>query len=96
MALVALFPIFYFEKVGDSWGVTTMNNTIRGFWQHTNGKVYAVECDTFGKILGGVGPLDPDNLHDPDHYDYKPAIVGWLMDAVAQRQLRRVAPASSR
>ena len=73
-----------------------MNNTIRGFWQHTNGKIYAVECDTFGKILGGVGPLDSNNLHDLDHYDYKLAIVDWLNDAVAQRKLHRVAPASVR
>ena len=72
-----------------------MNNTIRGFWQHANGKIYAVECDTFGRILGGVGPLDADDLHDLDHYDYKPAIVDWLKYAVAQRKLRRVAPASS-
>ena len=73
-----------------------MNNTIRGFWQHRNGKVYAIECDTFGKILGGVGPLDPHNLHDLDHYDYKTAIVDWLKDAVAQKKLHRVAPSPCR
>jgi len=78
------------------WGAEAMDNTIRGFWQHTNGKVYAVECDTFGKIIGGVGPLDPNALHDLNHYDYKPAITGWLMEAVAQRKLRRLTPASCR
>ncbi|MHC4705234.1 MAG: hypothetical protein ACYTFQ_32195 [Planctomycetota bacterium] len=31
-----------------------MNNTIRGFWQHTNGKIYAVECDTVGNIIGAA------------------------------------------
>lgn len=73
-----------------------MNNTIRGFWQHTNDSIYAVECDTFGKIIGGVGPLDPNDLQDLDHYDYKPAITGWLAEAVAQHKLRRIARASSR
>jgi len=47
---------------------------VKGFWQHTNGKIYAIKSDTFGKIIGGVGPLDPDDLHDLDDYDYKPAI----------------------
>ena len=73
-----------------------MNNTIRGFWRHTNGKIYAVECDTFGRIVGGVGPLDPHDLHDLDHYDYKPAIVSWLTDAITQGKLRRLSPASCR
>ena len=65
-------------------------STIKGFWQHTNGKIYAVESDTFGKILGGVGPLDPNDLHDLEEYDYKPTITKWLADAFAQHKLRRV------
>ncbi len=73
-----------------------MNNTIRGFWQHTNGAIYAVECDTFGQITGGVGPLDPNDLQDLDRYVYKPAITGWLAEAVAERKLRRIAAASRR
>ncbi len=76
------------------WGAEAMENTVRDFWQHTNGKIYAVECDTFGNIIGGVGPLDPKALHDLDHYDYKPAITGWLIDAVALHKLRRLTPAS--
>jgi hypothetical protein len=66
--------------------------TVRGFWQHVNGKIYAVESDTFGKIIGGVGPLDPDNLRDLEDYDYKPVIVDWLEEALAQRKLRRINP----
>jgi hypothetical protein len=65
-------------------------DTIKGFWQHVNGKIYAVESDTFGKIVGGVGPLDPDDLHDLEEYDYKPAINKWLADAAAQHKLHRV------
>lgn len=66
--------------------------TIKGFWQHQNGKIYAVESTTFGEILGGVGPLDPDDLHDLDDYDYKPAIVQWLARAVAEHELHRINP----
>jgi len=58
--------------------------------------IYAVECDTFGKIIGRVGPLDPNDLQDLDHCAYKPAITGWLAEAVAQHKLRRITPASSR
>ena len=71
-------------------------NTIKGFWRHKNGKIYAVESDTFGKIIGGVGPLDPDDLRDLDDYDYKPAIVRWLAEAVAQHKLHRINPSSQR
>ena len=68
--------------------------TVRGFWQHMNGKVYAVESDTFGKILGAAGPLDSNDLRDLDQYDYKPAITGWVADAVARHALRRIEPTS--
>ena len=66
--------------------------TVKGFWQHTNGKIYAVESDTFGKIIGGAGPLDPDDLHELDEYDYKPAITDWLQEAVARHKLHRINP----
>jgi hypothetical protein len=71
-------------------------DTIKGFWQHVNGKIYAVESDTFGKIVGGVGPLDPDDLHDLEEYDYKPAITKWLADTIAQHKLRRITVHSCR
>jgi hypothetical protein len=64
--------------------------TTKGFWQHVNGKVYAVESTTFGRIVGGAGPLDPEDLRNLDEYDYKPAIVDWLQKAVAEHKLRRV------
>ena len=65
---------------------------IKGFWQHTNGKIYAVKSDTFGKILGGIGPLDPDNLYGLDEYEYNSAIIDWLQEAVARHKLRRINP----
>ena len=66
--------------------------TVKGFWQHENGKIYAVESDTFGKVVGAVGPLDADHLLDPEDYDYKPAIVDWLEEALAQHKLHRFRP----
>jgi hypothetical protein len=71
-------------------------NTIRGFWQHKNGNIYAVESDTFGRVIGGVGPLNPDDLHDLGDYDYKPAITGWVAEAVAQHKLHRINPSLCR
>ena len=67
--------------------------TTKGFWQHIpTGKIYAVESTTFGKIVGGVGPWDPADLHDLDDYDYTPAILEWLERAVAEHKLRRIHP----
>jgi len=67
--------------------------TVKGFWKDIlTGNIYAIESDTFGKIVGGVGPLDPDELHDLDDYDYTPAILEWLERAVAEHKLRRIDP----
>ena len=63
---------------------------MKTFWQHDNGKVYAVESDTFGKVTGAAGPLDMDDLHDLDVYRYGPAIVEWVETAIAQHKLRQV------
>jgi len=67
-------------------------STVKGFWQHENGKIYAVESDTFGKILRGAGPLDPDDLRNPEDYEYRSGIVDWLQQSLAHRKLRRYTP----
>ena len=64
--------------------------TIKGFWQHENGKIYAVESTTLGEIVGGAGPVDPDNLKDLEDYDYRPAILEWLERALAEKKLHRI------
>lgn len=66
--------------------------TVKGFWQHANGKIYAVESTSFGRILGGAGPLDPTGLRNLDDYEYRPAIKEWLEEALAQRKLYRFNP----
>jgi len=65
-------------------------SVVRGFWQHENGKIYAVESDSFGTITGGVGPLDANNMKALENYDYKRVIVDWLKDALAQGKLHRM------
>jgi len=75
----------YRRKKGDTMA------TIKGFWEDiSTGKIYAIESNTFGKIVGGVGPLKPDELRDLEDYDYTQAIVDWLERAVAEHKLRRI------
>ena len=64
-------------------------DTIKGFWQHENGKVYAVQSTTLGEIVGAAGPFDPDDLGDLENYDYTPAIVDWVKKALAEKKLHR-------
>lgn len=63
--------------------------TIKGFWQHENGKVYAIQSTTLGEIVGAAGPFDPDDIGDLENYDYGPAIVDWVKRALAEKKLRR-------
>ena len=70
--------------------------SVKGFWQNiSNGDIYAIETDTYGKIVGGVGPLDANDLHDLNDYDYKPAIIEWLERALAEHKLRSFKPRKS-
>ena len=67
--------------------------TTKGFWQDSRtGKIYAIESTSFGKIVGGVGPLDENDLRDLDDYNYEPAIIEWLEEAVAKNRLHRINP----
>ena len=63
--------------------------TIKGFWQHENGKVYAIQSTTLGEIVGAVGPIDPHDIGDLENYDYTPAIVDWIKQALAEKKLHR-------
>ena len=65
---------------------------MKTFWQHVNGKVYAVESDTFGRIIGAAGPFDLDELHDPNDYTYQCGLTGWINRAISQHTLRRINP----
>ena len=65
---------------------------MKNYWQHTNGRVYAIRSNSFGHITGAAGPLDPDDLKGLDDYQYGPGIVDWVKEAIAQRKLRRINP----
>lgn len=63
---------------------------MKGFWQHENGKIYAIESTSIGEILGAAGPLDPDELGDLGDYEYGPAILEWVQRAIAEHKLHRI------
>jgi len=65
---------------------------MKSFWQHTNGKVYAVRSDSFGNITGAAGPFDLENLKALDEYQYGQGVVDWVKRAIAERKLRRINP----
>jgi len=67
-------------------------STVKGFWQHENGKIYVIESDSFGKIIAGVGPVNPHKQYDPEQYECKQVIVDWLEQALSQNKLHRYKP----
>ena len=62
---------------------------MKDFWKHANGKIYAIESDTFGRIIGAAGPLDFANLNNLEDYKYKPGIKEFVANAIAHHKLRR-------
>ena len=65
--------------------------TTKGFWRNVlTGDVYVIESTTFGKVVGGTGPLDTLALHDLDDYNCTPAILEWLVRAVTENKLQRI------
>ena len=68
-------------------------STIKGYWGDvTSGKIYVIESTTFGEVVGGAGPIDVNDLRELDDYEYKPAIVDWLKEAIAGHKMRRINP----
>ncbi|OHB64966.1 MAG: hypothetical protein A2Y76_14745 [Planctomycetes bacterium RBG_13_60_9] len=63
---------------------------MKTLWQHTNGSMYAIEHDSFGRVTGAAGPLDPDDVKDPSEYRCGPGIVKWVKEAIQRQALRRV------
>ena len=70
-----------------------MTTSTKGFWREiSTGQIYAVESTPFGEILGGVGPLDENDLKNLTDYEYKPNIVEWLQEAFSENRLKGVSP----
>ncbi|MHC4520246.1 MAG: hypothetical protein ACYTAS_16770 [Planctomycetota bacterium] len=63
---------------------------MKSFWQHDNGKVYAIRCNSFGNLTGAAGPFDIDDLKSLDDYHYEMGIVDWVKEAIAERKLHRI------
>lgn len=66
-----------------------MIRTVKDFWRHSNGKIYAIESDTFGKVIKAAGPLNVANLHNIEDYNHKPTITEFVADAIVHHKLRR-------
>ena len=68
--------------------------TVKGFWQHTTtGDIYAIESTTFGQVIGGIGPLKPNELIGLEAYDYKQDIIEFLQEAIDKNRMRKFEPA---
>jgi hypothetical protein len=65
---------------------------MKTLWQHENGQLYAVDHDSFGHIIGAVGPLEPEDVRDLTEYRYGRGIVHWIEQAIQRNMLRRINP----
>jgi hypothetical protein len=68
---------------------------MKTLWQHQNGGLYAIDHDSFGHIIGAVGPIEPYNLRDLADYRYGRGIVHWVEQAIERKTLRRINTQSS-
>ncbi|MBN1361903.1 MAG: hypothetical protein JW993_15000 [Sedimentisphaerales bacterium] len=66
---------------------------MKTFWQHRNGKLYAVKHDTFGHMVGVAGPLDWDDVQDADGFRYGMALVEWVETEIRRHAMHRMHPA---
>lgn len=69
---------------------------MKTFWQHRNGKMYAVRHDCFGHIIGVAGPLDWDDLQDGDGYRYEQGLAEWAEGEIRRHAMHRMQPALAR
>ena len=69
---------------------------MKTFWQHRNGKLYALRHDTFGHIIGVAGPLDWEDLHDGREYHYETTLVLWAEGEIRRHAIHRMQPAMAR
>ena len=68
-------------------------SSTKGFWKHTeNSRIYAIECTTFGQIVGACGPLDLDNLPDLETCEYSKDILIWVETTMSEGKLHRFNP----
>lgn len=67
--------------------------TVKGFWRHVlSGDIYAIECTSFGQVVGGAGPLAVHELLDLEDYQYKLDIKEFLQEAIDKNRMCRFTP----
>jgi hypothetical protein len=69
---------------------------MKTFWQHRNGKLYAMQHDTFGHVTGVAGPLEWDDLQDGQEYRYELGLVEWAQTEIRRHAMHRMHPAAAR
>lgn len=69
---------------------------MKTFWQHRNGKLFALQRDTFGHIVAAAGPFDWEDLRDPEQYEYDRGMAEWATNEIKRHALHRLHPASVR
>lgn len=66
---------------------------MKTFWQHRSGKLYAIQHDAFGHIVGVAGPLDGEDVQDSDGYTYNRDRVLWAESEIKRHAMHRMQPA---
>jgi hypothetical protein len=69
---------------------------MKTFWQHRNGKLYALRHDTFGHVVGVAGPLEWEDLQDPGEYRYESELAEWAETEIRRHAMHRMQPALAR
>lgn len=68
--------------------------TVKGFWRHiATDDIYAIECTSFGQVVGGVGPMAANELIALEAYEYKQDIKEFLQEAIDKNRMRKFEPA---
>lgn len=69
---------------------------MKTFWQHRNGKLYALKHDAFGHIVGVAGPVDWEDLPDAGDPRYDAYQVEWAETEIRRHAMHRMQPALAR
>jgi hypothetical protein len=66
---------------------------MKTFWQHRNGKLYALKHDTFGHIIGVWGPFDGEDACAENDDLCGAELAVWAEDEIRHHAMHRLQPA---
>ncbi len=69
---------------------------MKTFWQHRNGRLYALRHDPFGHIMGVAGPLEWEDFHEAGDYQYDAKLIEWAEGEIRRHAMHRMQPAVAR